>query len=200
MHLIQGYKIMQKKQSTREEILDAIFMLVYINGYNGTSMSMILKECGIPKGSLYHYFKSKKEMVLAVIKERLAPRMDEFYSFSNNENKHSIDILIDTIIKISQKEQLIKYGCPLNRLNQEMSSIDKDFESAITQIYNRIKEKIILLLHKSHIKKNINIEELSEFIIASVWGALSLSPIQSSKERYLGTVFHLTDYLKSLKK
>ncbi len=190
---------MQKKQSTREEILDAIFMLVYINGYNGTSMSMILKECGIPKGSLYHYFKSKKEMVLAVIKERLAPRMDDFYSFSNTQNKHSIDILIDTIIKISQKEQLIKYGCPLNRLNQEMSSIDKDFESAITQIYNHIKEKIILLLHKSNIKKEINIEELSEFVIASIWGALSLSPTQSSKDRYLNTVFYLTNYLKSLK-
>ncbi len=190
---------MQKKQSTREEILDAIFMLVYINGYNGTSMSMILKECNIPKGSLYHYFKSKKEMVLTVIKERLAPRMDDFYSFSNDENKHSIDILIDTIIKISQKEQLIKYGCPLNRINQEMSSIDKDFESAITQIYNHIKEKIVLLLCNSNIKKDINIEELSEFVIASVWGALSLSPAQSSKDRYLNTVFYLINYLKSLK-
>jgi TetR/AcrR family transcriptional repressor of nem operon len=190
---------MKKKQSTREEILDAIFMLVYINGYNGTSMSMILKECEIPKGSLYHYFKSKKEMVLAVIKERLAPRMDDFYSFTNDQNKHSIDILIDTIIKISQKEQLIKYGCPLNRLNQEMSSLDKEFESAITQIYNDIKEKIILLLHKSNLKKDINIEELSEFVIANVWGALSLSPTQSSKKRYLATIFYLIEYLKSLK-
>ena len=174
-------------------------MLVYINGYNGTSMSMILKECGIPKGSLYHYFKSKKEMVLAVIKERLAPRVDDFYNFSNNENKHSIDILIDTIIKISQKEQLVKYGCPLNRLNQEMSCIDKDFEHAITKIYNHIKEKIVLLLLKSNLKKDIDIEKLSEFIIASVWGALSLSPTQSSKKRYLNTISCLVDYLKSLK-
>ncbi|CAA6827457.1 MAG: Transcriptional regulator, TetR family [uncultured Sulfurovum sp.] len=190
---------MKKKQSTREEILDAIFMLVYINGYNGTSMSMILKECNIPKGSLYHYFKSKKEMVLAVIKERLAPRMDKFYNFTDNENKHSIDILIDTIINISQKEQLIKYGCPLNRLNQEMSSIDKDFESAITQIYNHIREKIVLLLNKSNLEKDINIEKLSEFVIANVWGALSLSPTQSSKKRYLDTISYLIDYLKSLK-
>jgi TetR/AcrR family transcriptional repressor of nem operon len=190
---------MKKKQSTREEILDAIFMLVYTNGYNGTSMSMILKECNIPKGSLYHYFKSKKEMVLAVIKERLAPRMDEFYSFSNDENKHSIDILIDTIIKISQNEQLVKYGCPLNRLNQEMSFMDKDFDVAISQIYNHIKEKIVFLLYKSNLNKDINIEELSEFVIASVWGALSLSPTQSSKKRYLDTVSHLINYLRSLK-
>jgi TetR/AcrR family transcriptional repressor of nem operon len=191
---------MKKKQSTREEILDAIFMLVYTNGYNGTSMSMILKECNIPKGSLYHYFKSKKEMVLAVIKERLAPRMDEFYSFSNDENKHSIDILIDTIIKISQNEQLVKYGCPLNRLNQEMSFMDKDFDVAISQIYNHVKEKIVFLLHKSNLNKDINIEELSEFVIASVWGALSLSPTQSSKERYLNTVSFLISYLHSIKK
>jgi len=190
---------MKKKQSTREEILDAIFMLVYTNGYNGTSMSMILKECNIPKGSLYHYFKSKKEMVLAVIKERLAPRMDEFYSFSNDENKHSIDILIDTIIKISQNEQLVKYGCPLNRLNQEMSFMDKDFDVAISQIYNHIKEKIVFLLYKSNLNKDINIEELSEFVIASVWGALSLSPTQSSKKRYLDTVSYLINYLRSLK-
>jgi TetR/AcrR family transcriptional repressor of nem operon len=190
---------MKKKQSTREEILDAIFMLVYTNGYNGTSMSMILKECNIPKGSLYHYFKSKKEMVLAVIKERLAPRMDEFYSFSNDENKHSIDILIDTIIKISQNEQLVKYGCPLNRLNQEMSFMDKDFDVAISQIYNHIKEKIVFLLYKSNLNKDINIEELSEFVIASIWGALSLSPTQSSKKRYLDTVSHLINYLRSLK-
>jgi len=186
-------------QPTREKILDAVFKLVYVNGYNGTSMAMILKECAIPKGSLYHYFKSKKEMVLAVIKERLAPRMDEFYSFSNDENKHSIDILIDTIIKISQKEQLVKYGCPLNRLNQEMSFMDKDFEVAISQIYNHIKEKIVFLLHKSNLNKDINIEELSEFIIASVWGALSLSPTQSSKKRYLDTVSYLINYLRSLK-
>jgi len=190
---------MKKEQSTREDILDTIFMLVYIHGYNGTSISMILKECNIPKGSLYHYFKSKKEMILAVIKERLAPRMDSFYDFNANSNADSINILINSILSISQKEQLIIYGCPLNRLNQEMSPIDKDFESAITPIYNNIKAKIVLLLSKANLPKEIKIKELSEFIIATVWGALSLSPDESSKERYLYTVSHLIKYLKSLK-
>jgi len=186
-------------QPTREKILDAIFELVYVYGYNGTSMSMILKKCEIPKGSLYHYFKSKKEMVLAVIKERLYPRMDEFYDLNNDENKHPIDILIGAIYKVAQKEQLVLYGCPLNRLNQEMSPIDKDFEAAITPIYNHIKVKIVNLLNDSDIKSDINTKELAEFIIASVWGALSLSPTQSSKKRYFATINHLVNYLQSLK-
>ena len=191
---------MIQKQSTREKILDIVFMLVYTNGYNGTSISMILKECEIPKGSLYHHFKSKKDVVLAVIKERLLPRMDDFYDFYNPQNKHPIDVLIDSIINVSQKELLIKYGCPLNRLNQEMSLIDKNFEDTIISIYNHIKEKIILLLENATFNQTINIENLSEYIIASVWGALSLNPTQSSKERYLNTVSFLISYLHSIKK
>ena len=184
-------------QPTREKILDAVFELVYIYGYNGTSMSMILKKCGIPKGSLYHFFTSKKEMVLAVIKERLSPRMDAFYDFSNDEEKHPIDILCDAVKKVATKEQLVIYGCPLNRLNQEMSPIDKDFEVAITPIYDRIKMKIVALLDDADL--HTDNEALAEFVIATVWGALSLAPSQSSKERYLATVAPLLDYLNSLK-
>ncbi len=190
---------MNSKQSTRDKILDAVFALVYVNGYNGTSMSMILKKCDIPKGSLYHYFKSKKEMVLAVIKERLSPRMDEFYALEYVDNEHEINTIINSILKVTQKEELIMYGCPLNRLNQEMSPIDKDFEIEINTIYEKIRNKIINLLKNSDLKDGVDRDSLAEFIIATVWGSLSLSPTQSSKERYLQSVNHLTTYLKSLK-
>ncbi|WP_297432841.1 TetR/AcrR family transcriptional regulator [Sulfurimonas sp.] len=184
-------------QPTREKILDAVFELVYVYGYNGTSMSMILKKCEIPKGSLYHYFKSKKEMVLVVIEERLAPSMNAFYDFTNDGNKHPLDVLIDAINKVATKKQLVLYGCPLNRLNQEMSPIDKDFEAAITIIYKHMRAKIIILLGGANLQTNTNI--LAEFVIATVWGALSLSPAQSSEERYLDTVTPLINYLITLK-
>lgn len=191
---------MNQKQPTREKILDTVFSLVYINGYNGTSMSMILKECAIPKGSLYHYFKSKKEMVLAVIKERLAPRMDEFYALQKTDGEHEINTLINTVKQITQRENTIIYGCPLNRLNQEMSLIDKDFEFEINLIYEKMKEKIKSLLQNSDLKDGVNRDSLAEFVIASMWGSLSLSPSQSSTERYLESINHLSSYLESLKK
>jgi len=186
-------------QPTREKILDAVFALVYINGYNGTSMAMILKECNIPKGSLYHYFKSKKAMVLAVVKERLFPRMDEFYRLEIVDDEHGVDTIIRTVLKVTQKEELLKFGCPLNRLNQEMSPIDKDFEVEINSIYESIKNKIKFLLDNSSLKDGVDNDSLSEFIISSVWGNLSLSPQQSSKKRYLASTQHLINYLKSLK-
>lgn len=191
---------MQTKQPTREKILDAVFALVYVNGYNGTSMSMILDACKIPKGSLYHFFKSKKELVLAVVQERISPRMDQFYELKEVEGEHSIDTIIYFILRVVQKEELINYGCPLNRLNQEMSPVDADFEAAINSIYERIKNKTVSLLKNSSLKEGVDANSLAEFIIATVWGNLSLSPKQSSKERYLHSVNHLITYLKSLKK
>ena len=189
----------QMNQPTREKILDVVFELVYIHGYNGTSMSMILKECGIPKGSLYHHFKSKKDMVIAVIKERLSPRMDEFYALDIRDDKDGIDTIIESILKVAQKENLLIYGCPLNRLNQEMSPIDKDFENAINIIYKNIKIKIKKVLDFSSIQQSIDKDSLSSYIITTVWGALSLSPSNSSRRQYISSVQHLINYLQSLK-
>ena len=191
---------MNKEQPTREKILNIVFELVYMHGYNGTSMSMILNACGIPKGSLYHFFKSKKEMVLTVIKERLGPKMDMFFTFEPIEGKDGIDAIIEAVLFISKNPMLIKYGCPLNRLNQEMSPVDDDFDREITLLYDHLKAKIVQLLKQSELKPNTDINSLADFVIETVWGALSLSPKQSTPKRYLHSVKHLNSYLRSLRK
>lgn len=183
--------------------MDVTFSIIYQHGYNATGISAILKECNIPKGSLYHYFKSKKELVLAMIKERLSPKMDMFFVLEKDDSKSSIDLIIETIEKISNNENLVKYNCPLNRLNIELSNSDKDFEKELNTIFVNIQNRINALLDKS-IKNNeiiqIDINSLSEFVMTSTWGALSLSSNQSSQERFNHNINHLKQYLKSLKR
>jgi len=191
---------MKEKQPTREKILDVVYALVYIHGYNGTSMSMILKECGIPKGSLYHFFKSKKEMVLAVLKERIAPSVYDFHSLQKKDNEDGLEIIIDSILKTADNLKVITYGCPLNRLNQEMSVVDTDFENEISLIYEKIKKHIKLTLDTASLKQDVDRDSLADYVILSVWGALSLPPKESSKERYLTSISHTINYLKSLEK
>ena len=191
---------MKREQPTREKILDVVFELVYMHGYNGTSMSMILKVCDIPKGSLYHFFKSKKAMVISVIKERLGPKMDIFFTFEPIEGKDGIDAIIEAVLAISKNPMLIMYGCPLNRLNQEMSPVDDEFDREITLLYDHLKEKIVLLLNRSDLQEDTDIDSLADFVIETVWGALSMSPKQSSSRRYLHSVKHLISYLRSLRK
>jgi len=76
---------MTKKQSTRDKLLDITFEEVYIHGYAATSVDAILKKTQVPKGSMYHHFKSKKELVLAMVEERLFPKMNIFFLFEKVE-------------------------------------------------------------------------------------------------------------------
>jgi hypothetical protein len=124
--------------------------------------------------------------------------MEQFYELDVQEGDDGIEILVNAILKVAQKENLLLYGCPLNRLNQEMSPIDKDFETAINSIYEKIKIEIKDVLEYASLKEDIDKDFLASFIITTVWGVLSLSPSNSSKEQYLNSVKHLINYLNSL--
>ena len=72
---------MSNKQTSRDKLLDITFEEVYRYGYCGAGIANILDRTGVPKGSMYHHFKSKKEMVLPMIEERLIPKVREFLDF-----------------------------------------------------------------------------------------------------------------------
>ena len=51
----------------KSEILDCAQRLFYTVGYDQTTVAMIIDATGIAKGTFYHYFKSKEEMLDGVI-------------------------------------------------------------------------------------------------------------------------------------
>jgi TetR/AcrR family transcriptional regulator, transcriptional repressor for nem operon len=52
---------------TREEIIRLALDVFHRQGYHNTSMSDLAKACGLQKGSFYHYFASKDELMQAVL-------------------------------------------------------------------------------------------------------------------------------------
>lgn len=66
--------VSKSAEERKEEILDAAQKLFGIKGYDATSVTDIMKEVGIAKGTLYYHFQSKEEILDAMI-ERIARRM-----------------------------------------------------------------------------------------------------------------------------
>ena len=54
------------------EILDAAEELFYARGYHETAISDIVKSIGVAQGTFYYYFKSKDEILEALINRRLS--------------------------------------------------------------------------------------------------------------------------------
>jgi AcrR family transcriptional regulator len=53
----------------RREVLDTASRLFHERGYQGTSMDEIADAVGLTKGSLYHYFSSKTQILAAIYEE-----------------------------------------------------------------------------------------------------------------------------------
>ncbi|MBC7338085.1 MAG: helix-turn-helix transcriptional regulator, partial [Clostridia bacterium] len=62
----------------REKLLEAAIREFAEKGYGGASTNAIVREAGISKGLLFHYFGSKKDLFLAALDRCLEVQMDYF--------------------------------------------------------------------------------------------------------------------------
>ncbi|MBX4147175.1 TetR/AcrR family transcriptional regulator [Paenibacillus sp. FSL W7-1279] len=60
-------RVVKKAEERRNEILDAADELFAQKGFDGTSTNDILGKVGIARGTLYHHFKSKEDIMDALI-------------------------------------------------------------------------------------------------------------------------------------
>lgn len=60
-------RVSKKAEERRNEILDAADELFGQKGFDGTSTNNILTKVGIARGTLYHHFKSKEDIMDALI-------------------------------------------------------------------------------------------------------------------------------------
>ncbi len=60
--------------STRDDILDAVDLLLERYGYGKMAIADVAREAGIGKGTVYLFFPSKEELVLSAI-DRIAERL-----------------------------------------------------------------------------------------------------------------------------
>ncbi|OGO78550.1 MAG: hypothetical protein A2Y23_13240 [Clostridiales bacterium GWB2_37_7] len=58
---------MKKRSETQQRILDAAINLFAIQGYHGTSTAQIAKAAKVAEGTIFKYYKTKKELLRSVL-------------------------------------------------------------------------------------------------------------------------------------
>ena len=54
---------------TRQHLLDTGYRIMAVKGFSGVGLNEILQTAGVPKGSFYHYFKSKEQFGQALLED-----------------------------------------------------------------------------------------------------------------------------------
>ena len=119
------------KQSKRDQILEAADNLFYEQGFEHTSFADIAAAVGISRGNFYYHFKTKDEILDAVIELRLRNReiMLEKWEMSGDSPKERLRSFIH--ILIVNGEKIKNFGCPIGTLSTELAKLNHaSFEDA----------------------------------------------------------------------
>jgi len=181
-----------KKITTREKIVSSAFQLFYEKGFNATSIDNILKSASLNKGSLYYVFKGKKEVLLAVIEEKIAKNLEDKY-MGIKEAQNPLQFLQDKLLTTDNFD--FKHGCALNNLVQEMSPIDNDIANALQKIYIALEHTYSLSLRDLTMCEKEK-KVLSKMMVATVEGAIMAAKSAQKKEPYIEIIEELFRIMK----
>ena len=111
------------QRETREQIVEAADELFYQQGFDHTSFGDIAEAVGMSRGNFYHHFKTKDEILDAVIVRRLASTrsMLEEWDIAGETPADRIGAFID--ILIANRTKIKRYGCPVGTLCTELAKL-----------------------------------------------------------------------------
>jgi AcrR family transcriptional regulator len=108
-----------KGEKTRNDIIACAKTLFYQRGYEATSFSDIVETSGLFRGNIYHYFKTKDEILQAVIAQRATEIRDwlNWLATQHTDPKTRIQAIVNMV---AGNTDMTKYGCPIGSMNIEL--------------------------------------------------------------------------------
>ncbi len=123
------------KKSTRDQIIEAADQLFYEQGFEQTSFADIAEAVQLSRGNFYYHFKSKDELLDAVIDLRLAQTqlMLDRWQIEGGSPQERIRSFI-RILLVNQGK-IKRFGCPVGSLSTELTKLGHQAEVRVQQLF-----------------------------------------------------------------
>lgn len=114
--------------------------MLHERGYSALSVADLCADAGLKKGSFYHFFASKQELVLATIDgygERIRERQRQIRDAGSNASDR-LRLLISQMaaeMRETRDECGRIRGCPLGNLALEMSDQDEAIRRKVAELF-----------------------------------------------------------------
>ncbi|MFZ5669419.1 MAG: TetR/AcrR family transcriptional regulator [Pseudomonadota bacterium] len=189
-------------EPTRERILFAAMRLFADKGYLSTSVADILKEAGANSGSLYHFFPTKQDVLLAV----LELYRDGIYPMLLAPAWAGVDDPVERIFALlgayrqALAESACLYGCPIGSIALELHEPDPpvrellsvNFEGWVRHV------KACLDAARERLPAGTDTRALATFVLTTMEGGVMQSRTHRTLEAFDASVAGLRDYFNLL--
>lgn len=206
-------RVIKNADERKSEILHIANQLFNEKGYENTSISDILKEIGIAKGTLYYYFKSKEEIMNEIITQITENIFQQANLIAQDTGLTVPQKIINIILSLniedkdSGKEIIKHVNNPENILmhQKQIDSIVKGITPIFTKVINEGIEKgmfntpfpkestemiLIYALNVFDNDKITSMEEFSEKISAFIYNLERIFNAKSGSFDFLAQLFN----------
>lgn len=121
---------MGRQSDAKERLMRAMSDLIWDRSYGSVTVDMICAEAKVQKGSFYHFFKSKADLMLATLdnawEEEARPFFDEYFSPSLGgveRLRRVFEYTYEETVEIRKKYGRV-LGCPYFNLGAEVSGVE----------------------------------------------------------------------------
>jgi AcrR family transcriptional regulator len=122
-------------KTTRDHIVEAADLLFYRQGFEHTSFADIAEVVRISRGNFYYHFKTKDEILDAVIEARLAGtrRMLERWEIEGKDPAERIRSFIKVLL--ANRADIKRYGCPVGTLCTELAKLNHPAQAGANRLF-----------------------------------------------------------------
>ena len=184
----------KSKDNSKEQILEAAMKVFVKNGFSETRMEDIAENSGLSKGAIYHHYKSKKDLFLALI-----DFWEEYFFFKiffnkDVESKKSADLLRDMASDMIETFKTRKYILLAELEFWSLANHDEDVRAKTEALYIKLMKLIRTIISKgvsSNEFKKLDVDVAALSVMTSLQGVIWFSIFQDkniSAEQYLNNV------------
>jgi AcrR family transcriptional regulator len=172
---------------TRRKILDAAFNEIHAHGFHATSLDAILERTQLTKGALFHQFASKLELGYAMVDEVIAPLtharwVEPLAAFANPLEGvlHLLEVNIG-----EAPPAMLKLGCPVNNLIQEMATTDREFQRRLRRVVEAwiggVEAQVKRGQASGQLRTSVDARSVAEYVVTSTEGVYGLIKVLGDK-------------------
>ena len=193
---MQTAKILNKGEKTRAGIVECAGRLFYEHGYEGTSFSDIVEASGLFRGNIYHYFKTKDEILRAVIEAHLEVYrgMMAKWDAENDDAKVRLVAFVDMIT--GRKVELVEFGCPIGSLNTELAKDRRDLQQAASALFDLFRDWLTVCFKQ--LGKGAESESLALHLLGRAQGVAVISHVYRDAKLLRHETKTLRDWISQL--
>jgi TetR/AcrR family transcriptional repressor of nem operon len=147
---------MGRTSDAKQRLMESVLDLVWKGSYGQTSVDDICERAGVKKGSFYHFFESKSDLMAEALEDSWAKIYRPMFDGIFSPAKPPLERLIDYVTH-GYEEQVRKHkecgrvvGCPLFSLGNELSVQEQRLREVIQTLLGTMMRYLETALRDGH--------------------------------------------------